>query len=379
MNFAINKAQLRYNSSMTYLAILGRQPKISLAELEAKFSKVHQVSPELAEFENSIEPNIDRLGGSLKLAVKLENSALDFLRQLPEGKITLGVSDYSKGASKRSAQSEALKLKKILTRHGRSVRVLENKSSILSTATSHHNQIGAKKNRIELVKFGSTWYHVVGVQNITAYAKRDQARPARDAKVGMLPPKLAQILINLCGDLPARTCILDPFCGTGVVLQEAARMGYQVYGTDLNPRMVEYTGKNLKWAKIKDFKVELGDATNYQWQPPIGAIVCEAYLGPPMSAPPIDIKLKEVKQQGQTLIKTFLKNLSSQIASNTPVVLAIPAWRRTDGSYARLNLLDEIKKMGYNSGKYKNLSHEDMIYYREGQIVAREIIVLRKI
>ena len=364
---------------MTYLAILGRQPKISLAELEAKFSKVHQVSPELAEFENSIEPNIDRLGGSLKLAVKLENSTLDFLRQLPEGKITLGVSDYSKGASKRSAQSEALKLKKILTRHGRSVRVLENKSSILSTATSHHNKIGAKKNRIELVKFGSTWYHVFGVQNITAYAKRDQARPARDAKVGMLPPKLAQILINLCGDLPARTCILDPFCGTGVVLQEAARMGYQVYGTDLNPRMVEYTGKNLKWAKIKDFKVELGDATNYQWQPPIGAIVCEAYLGPPMSAPPIDIKLKEVKQQGQTLIKTFLKNLSSQIASNTPVVLAIPAWRRTDGSYARLNLLDEIKKMGYNSGKYKNLSQEDMIYYREGQIVAREIIVLRKI
>lgn len=364
---------------MTYLAILGRQPKISLAELEAKFSKVKQIEPELAEFESPVEPNIDILGGSLKIAQKLESPVLEFLRELPEGKITLGISDYSKGASGHSAQGEALKLKKILTRHGRSVRVLENKAAVLSTATSHHNQIGTKKNRIELVKFGTAWYHVIGVQNITAYAKRDQARPARDAKVGMLPPKLAQILINLCGNLPDKTRLLDPFCGTGVVLQEAARMGYQVYGTDLDTRMVEYTERNLNWARVEKFKVEPGDATSHQWQQPLGAVACETYLGPPMSAPPVDIKLKDVKQQCGTLIKAFLKNLSNQIASGTPVVLAIPAWRRPDGSYARLNLLDEIKKMGYNAEKYKSSSQEDMLYYRERQIVAREIIVLRKI
>jgi hypothetical protein len=35
------------------------------------------------------------------------------------------------------------------------------------------------------------------VQDIDAYAERDFERPMRDAFVGMLPPKLAQIMLNL--------------------------------------------------------------------------------------------------------------------------------------------------------------------------------------
>src|SRR6185503_16098722 len=92
------------------------------------------------------------------------------------------------------------------------------------------------------------------VQDIEAYGARDQARPARDARVGMLPPKLAQIILNLsAGPLrPAapqleRLRILDPFCGTGVILQEALLMGYSVLGTDIEPRMADYSKRNLRW------------------------------------------------------------------------------------------------------------------------------------
>ena len=35
------------------------------------------------------------------------------------------------------------------------------------------------------------------VQDIDAYTLRDRGRPKRDARVGMLPPKLAQTIINL--------------------------------------------------------------------------------------------------------------------------------------------------------------------------------------
>ena len=157
---------------MKYLAVLGRQPEISIAELEA----------------SNFCTDINRLGGTQKLAVRLEEKPLDFLRKLPDGKITLGVSDYSERASKKSATLEALKLKKILVRHGRSVRVVENKDAILSTATSLHNGLSGKNERkVELIKVNDEWYKVIGVQDIDAYAKRDQARPARDAKVGMLP------------------------------------------------------------------------------------------------------------------------------------------------------------------------------------------------
>ena len=167
-----------------------------------------------------------------QLAIELEQKPLEYLQSLSEGKITIGVSDYSKNASRRTASSEALKLKKILVRHGRSVRVVENKEAVLSTATSLHNGLGGKNERkVEFIKVNDEWFRVIGVQDIEAYAKRDQARPARDAKVGMLPPKLAQVLINLCGPLASGSVVLDPFCGTGVVLQESLLMGYRAYGT----------------------------------------------------------------------------------------------------------------------------------------------------
>ena len=360
---------------MRYLAILGRQPEISLAELEALFARVSLVRENLATFSCGMRPEIARLGGSLKLAEELMVAPIDYLRDLPEGKITLGVSDYSKKSSARKAQGEALKLKKILARHGRSVRVVENKSATLSTATSLHNGLsGAKPNKVELILIEDKWWKVIGVQDIDAYARRDQARPARDARVGMLPPKLAQILINLCGKLPEGARVLDPFCGTGVVLQEALLMGYQAYGTDISEKMTEYTKKNIKWLNY-NANVERGDATSFQWGQPIDAVACEGYLGRPMSLPPAEIKLKEEKQTCGAIILGFLKNLASQIKPGTPVVMAMPAWLRPDGLYSRLGIVDEIRKLGYN---VMNKSGEGLLYYREGQVVAREIIILRK-
>lgn len=365
---------------MLYLSVLGRQPEISIAELAALFGKVKKVSDKLATFDSVTFPNIDRLGGSIKIAEKLEMPPLDYLRDLPEGKITLGISDYSEKASVKTAAREALKLKKILVRHGRSVRVVENKEAVLSTAASLHNGLGGKKlNKVELLLVDGEWWKVIGIQDIDAYTKRDQARPARDAKVGMLPPKLAQILINLCGNLPDGARILDPFCGTGVVLQEAILMGYTVYGTDIEPRMIEFTEKNLQWlTKNKStsfFSLSIGDATAFSWKQPIDAVACEGYLGRPMSQAPAEIKLKEEKQTCGSIILGFLKNLSTQIPSNTPVVMAIPAWLRPNGVYSRLGIVDEIEKLGYN---VKNKSGDGLLYHREGQVVAREIIILRK-
>ena len=371
---------------MKYLAVLGRLPNISLAELSRLFGdSVQKIAPNLAVFESAKNPDINRLGGTLKIGHLLEENPIDYLLNLKDDngklidhKIVIGISDYSKNANRRKSSAEAMKLKKILSRKGRSTRVLSNNNASLSTATSHHNQMGEKAGHVEFMIAGHKWYVLTGVQNITAYKNRDQARPARDAKVGMLPPKLAQILINLCGDLPKGSTVLDPFCGTGVVLQEAFLMGYKPYGTDLSDRMVEYSEKNLKWLEVQA-KLSVGDATTFTWEQPINAIACETYLGAPMSQPPAEIKLKEQKQECKTIILTFLKNLSSQIKKDTPLALAVPAWLRPNGRYERLNILDEIVNLGYNVEKLNRLSQEDMLYFREGQIVAREIIILRKI
>ena len=364
---------------MQYLAILGRQPKISLAELESLFSNVEYLGGSLATFESAEQPNIDRLGGSVKLARPINDSPEKFLLESGfDGKYVIGVSDYSKGANTRKTQAQALKIKRVLKKSGKSVRVLENKAATLSTATVFHNQLGEKPGHLELILVNKKWYVGIGVQNINAYRDRDQNRPARDAKNGMLPPKLAQILINLCGPLPTDVRILDPFCGTGVVLQEAILMGYRAYGTDASERIIGFAKKNLEWLKKGDFKLSAGDAQDFTWEQPIDAVAFEGYLGPPMSVAPAEIKLKEIKNDLNLLYRTVLRNLSDQLKAGAPVVMAVPAWLRPDGSYQRLNLLDEIDALGYNVLKYKNLSQNGLLYYREGQVMAREIIVLRK-
>ena len=393
---------------MKYVAIAGRQPLISLAEIQALYDKAARlVGKKLVFFEinedgeENISPDINRLGGSLKLG-RFFNTDFSKLAKFlatthPEGKITLGISDFSKQKKSGLAKQKSMELKRSLARVGRSVRVITSNEPEISSATAHHNQLGEKAGCFEIFLIDREIYLSLGTQNITAYTERDQARPARDAKVGMLPPKLAQILINLCGKLPEGARVLDPFCGTGVVLQEAAIMGYVPYGTDLNERMVEYSKKNLSWLfnerNQKRFKIlpdliqkkdqilnaiSVGDATSFSWEGEIDAVAFEGYLGAPMSKPPVDIKFKTEKAKCREIAMGFLKNITPQIKSGTPVVMALPAWLRENSKYAGLNILDEIQEMGYNFEKFQDLSQSDLLYYREGQIVAREIIVIRK-
>lgn len=393
---------------MKYVAIAGRQPLISLAEIQALYDKTARlVGKKLVFFEidedgeENISPDINRLGGSLKLGRFFDTDFSKLAKFLatahPEGKITLGISDFSKQKKSGLAKQKSMELKRNLAKMGRSVRVITSNEPEISSATAHHNQLGEKTGCFEIFLIDREIYLSLGTQNITAYTERDQARPARDAKVGMLPPKLAQILINLCGKLPEGARVLDPFCGTGVVLQEAAIMGYVPYGTDLNERMVEYSKKNLSWLfnerNQKRFKIlpdlilkkdqilnaiSVGDATNFTWEGEIDAVAFEGYLGAPMSKPPVDIKFKTEKAKCREIAIGFLKNITPQIKSGTPVVMALPAWLRENGKYAGLNILDEIQEMGYNFEKFQDLSQSDLLYYREGQIVAREIIVIRK-
>ena len=396
---------------MKYIAVLGRLPKISLAEIQAIYDpNAKLIGPELAVFETNKAVSIDRLGGSIKLAQIFEGNFRELAEMIntkkPEGKITIGVSSYAlnsnhknkKTAVENLVRRKAMELKSLLKKLGRNVRVVEARGPEISSATAFHNNLGEKPGSEEVILVGSETYLSLGVQNIDKYRERDQMRPARDAKVGMLPPKLAQILINLGGEIDESKKVLDPFCGTGVVLQEALILGQPVIGSDLNPRMMEYTQKNLDWLlekKARFFKIKpelteqknhfldsiyTGDATDFVWlkTSEIGLVACECFLGSPMSKPPVEIKLKDEKQNCKRIILGFLKNLAKQIEDNTPVVIAVPAWLREDGSYLRLSIIDEITDMGYNLIKFQGLSQSDMIYYREGQIVAREIIVLRK-
>jgi len=200
----------------------------------------------------------------------------------------------------------------------------------------------------------------------------------------MLPPKLAQILINLAAP-SAGGVVLDPFCGTGVVLQEATLMGYEVYGSDIEPRMIEYSEANLRWLELrapagfhpKTYRLEVGDAISHAWQPHPDTVACETYLGKPLSREPSEALLKPIMEECDQIHRGFLDNFARQARKGTRLCLAVPAWKFR-GGFKHLRTLDYLRELGYNRMEFKYARGKDLIYFREDQIVARELVVLEK-
>ena len=415
-----------------YIAILGRQPAIGMAELEQVFGDVRWFSDQSAVI-NTHHFDIEHLGGTLKagrIVAELPNgdwrkASMKLVQAYAqawsdvEGKITLGISAYGFNVSAREVQKTGIVLKGKLKAKNVSLRLIPNSEPALNTAASHHNKLGLSNNKVELLVIRARNGKViiaesVGAQNITALARRDQERPKRDAFVGMLPPKLAQIMINLASsgneraDHPsltdltqqerqrpaqegdeavssslARPTLLDPFCGTGVLLQEALLLGYNVYGTDLSDKMIDYSRVNMDWIKTishaeGDYKLEQGDAMTTKWQQPIDVVACETYLGQPFSAPPSPSKLTEVRGNCDHIISDFLRNIAGQLQPGTPLCVAIPAWRAVDGSFTHLPLINKLAQLGYDRIELKNVRNEELLYYREDQVVARELLILVK-
>lgn len=385
-----------------FIAILGRLPKLSIAELEAMFGKSHvrAVSHDIATIDTD-NLSIDALGGSLKCGTIIHTLPADnhptlerashwithtYIHQLLAvgGKITLGISAYGLSTSPHHLQKIGLSLKSSMKSHGASLRLVPNTTTALSTATSHNNKLGLspKKRELFIIKTDDGAILIAesnGAQNITAYARRDRNRPRRDAFVGMLPPKLAQIMVNVAVGNAAKVTILDPFCGTGTVLQEALLKRYDVCGSDLSQKMIDYTTENLAWLQSKYHitgtvrSLEQADAMTHQWPKAqqLDAVVCETYLGQPFSAPPSPKKLHEVTGNCNHIITNFLRNIHSQLTPGTTLCIAVPAWRDAGRNLTHLPLIKDLETLGYT------LQQPPLIYSRSDQVVVREILLLK--
>jgi tRNA (guanine10-N2)-dimethyltransferase len=388
------------------VAILGRQPALGLAELESLYGAEHVsvVSAQVAGLSLPVEQlDFNRLGGSTRIASvvadiptklwkdvekQLIKSATEIASDLPEGKIQLGLSAFDIPITAAKLSASGLTLKKVLrARTSRSIRLTPNPELELNTAQVLHNHLTGQTG-IELLIIAAPNDHTIiarttAVQDIDSYTLRDRGRPRRDARVGMLPPKLAQIIINLANPV-AGGVVLDPFCGTGVLLQEALLMGYGAYGSDLEPRMVAYTRDNLDWLNT-EYKVdgrhvflEQADATNFQNHDTFTAVATETYLGRPFTEKPSADVLAQTVTEVNLILKKFLRTIHDQLPAGATLSLAIPAWQLGPNQFKHLPLIDQIGELGYNRVRFEHVRDAQLLYYREDQIVAREILVLTR-
>lgn len=418
------------------IAILGRQPSIGIAELESLYG-AETVRP-IGSTAALIDANVDfaRLGGSVKIARHITTldtanpqKAFDYCRRVlpkhighfPEGKIKLGASLYDLNMPVQKINANILSLKKVIKTAGRSARAIPNSEPALSSAQTYHNQLTSPVG-MELVMIRDGDHIQLGqvthVQDIDAYTLRDRSRPKRDAFVGMLPPKLAQTIINLAvgrirdlelvdsslGDSepqlpttkPQTPTILDPFCGTGVVLMEASLMGYSTYGTDNNAKMVDYTKKNIDWLhdtpaayrqtnktdqsnksrQWPETRVETADATDHIWRQPLDAVACEGYLGQPLGGQvPSPKKLQQIIGDCDSIMRGFLTNIATQLEPGTRLCIAMPCWYISNNSH-HLPVLSSLVSLGYTRQPFTHASNTDLVYRRDDQSVGRELVVL---
>jgi len=389
--------------------ILGRLSALGRAELESIYGAAHLEPVGSQAMASDVSPaDIDfaRLGGAVRVGKVLAQVPTiawpeiqrfliqhlpEYLDALPaEGKVKLGLSAFDLAVNTQALLRTGLELKKVCKKSGRSARVVPNENLELSSAQVLHNQLcGEMGVELLLMRSGNQTLlaQTTAVQDINAYAHRDQNRPKRDARVGMLPPKLAQTIVNMAaGPLPPQedTVVLDPFCGTGVILQEALLMGYGAYGTDLEPRMVDFTRQNLEWlsthhgATATNPLLEAGDATSHFWTGRFAAVASETYLGRPLSSWPTGTDLREIITTCNIILEKFLRNLGGQLPSGTRLCLAVPAWKSPSDHISHLPLLDHLEEMGYNRVSFEHARNAELVYYRPEQLVARELLVITR-
>lgn len=235
------------------------------------------------------------------------------------------------------------------------------------------------------------------VQNADAWSLRDFGRPVRDAKNGMLPPKLARLMVNLCvprslGE-PRAFHLLDPFCGGGTVPMEASLLGYHMIASDIDHMQVEATRTNLRWMvaqglladdEAKDIRLTVSSAQKIGTHlsgVPVDGVVTEGFLGDPKSGKELVQTLQHEKARVEGIWRESLQAWTTFLKPGARIVCAWPVYVSVHGVVA-VDLRPELAELGYRwidplvGWKEKPAT---LVYAREDQHVRRTIAVLEKV
>lgn len=349
--------------------------------------------------------------GKVQFGLSLYILDMDLLKKPDFSKASSGkpaFGSFNKEQGFNSVFSEPKRLgmmiKKGLTDTGASVRLVlpEFNSLALASVVVTKNLLLQKGAEICILAAKDKIFtaKTLTVQDFEDYGRRDYQRPARDEKQGMVPPKVAQIMLNLSGYKAGNT-ILDPFCGIGTIIQEGLLLGFRMIGSDINKIAIKGSEQNLEWFRNRykiapgKYGVEVSDATAVaglieKSQNKISGIVTEGTLGPIYSKYPKTDEIAKNFKDLENLYKKSFTEFAKFLPAGGRVVMCIPAYKRGKYDYETFPSLDFAAALGYNlvdiippvvARKLKFLkltARQTAIYDRKDQIVAREIVIFEK-
>lgn len=393
--------------TMKYFFVLGNNPTLSIAEITSVFSGSPEIISNQLFILNSQEniqalEVIKRLGGTIKIGIInsqadkrdyrkiLKNILLIIKKKEIIGKFKFGISCYDVKTIKEKGLG--LDIKRSLQEEGINCRWVTSSEATLSSVVVEQNNLTSKGIEIILIETNNKILigQTLAVQPFKELSFRDYGRPARDDLSGMIPPKLAQIMINLANINPDKT-ILDPFCGSGTILTEAMLMGYKnLIGSDISEKAINATKININWIKnnyqlsitnYKLFNTSAMQISKYVQPKSIDAIITEPYLGPQRGK----IEIKQVLEELNNLYSKALIEFDKILKSDGCIVMIWPIFCLHQKQNHINPLLNNFKIINplplelFNNKKIKLTDRNTIIYGRPNQIVWREIVVLKKL
>lgn len=399
-----------------YFFEVGRYPDLSLAELKSVFTqlsypfKLIQHANHIALVE-STDINVrelnTRFGGIVKFGKVIETLPLQAIENLkdlftievlqhefvaPElSKVEFGVSMYVSGGGAELAkqlfeQHEAVTfaIKESFESSGIKAHFPQLREHALSSASVEKNKLLTRGAEMVVILtqdellIGKT----LAVQQFESFSKRDMGRPTRDMKSGVMPPKIARMMINISG-VSLKDTLLDPFCGSGTLLQEALDLGIQnIIGTDISEKAIRDSKENISWylerinsdAKEASIRIEKADVTKLSGilkKDSVDAIVTEPYLGPTLKNRAHPEQIRRTENELSRLYVSAFEEFTKVLKPGGSVVIILPAFQARNVVY--LDILSQIKSLGFTIEKLSGSQRETIVVGNKYDYVLREI------
>lgn len=384
-----------------YLFIFGTTPQLSRAELTQVLKRFSYSYVELEKNENTLlvesEADWDTkilqkwLGGTVKIGRIIDSNVTGEIEQLQKtcakhlkNVKQFGISFYGFGNSRILKDFVGVIKNDYLPES----RYKLPQEGIALTAAFHKQEL----TELAIAKISSEIHFVARietVQNIDDWTHRDRGRPHADAKSGMLPLKIARMMVNMALD-HQNNIVADPFCGMGSILSEALMVGADVIGSDTNKAAVSKTDGNLNWLKTqyselieRSIALHECDATHISEKispHSLDAIVTEPFLGAPFERRGSSFVQKGKPVTAESVANTIrgleklylgaLKNWRTLLKKNARVVIIAPSIEWQSKNYSVKKVFDNCEMLGYT------LDIGPIEYARPHAIVKRHIYVL---
>jgi len=359
--------------------VLGRDSSLSILELVAYLQKnnlifsLKKVIDEIAIF--SIDEKFDpvkamkSLGGTVKIGLIIED--LEGIYQGKSNKLKYAISFYGKNdeAYLEDQIKDSFKEQKLKAFYKKPKR----EKALMPNEVIKQKLL---EEGIEFLACTNVLAKTIAVFNPFEHEKRDQEMPYKDYRK-TISIRLAKILINLS---QTKKLLLDPFCGHGVILQEATLQGLDTIGIDRDTKSVESAKKNIEYIEKKyntktNHAVIRGDSRHMtRLIREADGIATEPYLGPYLKTTPSMEEAKNTMLELERLYQRVLEEAKKIVKGKIAIIVPrFPTKQRKD---VTMNFNKIITELGYKP--WQPLKQIKMpIVYPYGRLI-REIWVIKQ-